>query len=247
MKFSLLLLSFYCAFNFVDSKIVDNSWVTVSRITRFKKDVENDNNDYIYACGEEFMETKCKCDKNILDCNFNGLQNLNIHIITENFTVKFAKFNNNGITILKKKWILPGREYSIQKLDFSKNKISMIENGTFDEFKKLEELILIGNQLTNINENILTESLGKTLIHLDLKENKLQEINAKTFVNMKKLEYLSLSMNPSLMPYLNKNVFSTSLANLKHLDLTWCNISTLEDDIFENLNIRYPMLFKTID
>uniref|UniRef100_A0A914YJN3 Uncharacterized protein n=1 Tax=Panagrolaimus superbus TaxID=310955 RepID=A0A914YJN3_9BILA len=191
--------------------------------------------DYNYACGDELMETKCKCNETVLNCDSSGVKNLNIHIIAENFTVKSAKFNNDYIQILRKRKILPGREYSVQSLDFQHNWITEIENGTFDEFLKIETLILSNNRLTKIDENVLTETLGKTLTSLDFKENNFQQLSSKTFMYLKKLEFLGLSDNPGLVPYFNKNIFSASLKNLKHLDLSWCNISILEDDAFSNL------------
>uniref|UniRef100_A0A914PFY9 LRRCT domain-containing protein n=1 Tax=Panagrolaimus davidi TaxID=227884 RepID=A0A914PFY9_9BILA len=189
--------------------------------------------------------TKCKCHESILNCDSNGVQNLNIHVIEEDFTVKIANFKYNGIKVVRKKLILPGREYSVQSLDFQFNLISKIENAAFDEFRKLEKLNLSNNNLTKIDENILTESLGTTLLELNLNRNELQKINALTFVNLKKLEFLGLSDNAALMPFFNKNVFSKSLANLKKLDLSFCNISILEEDVFINLiNLEYLILYK---
>lgn len=115
--------------------------------------------------------------------------------------------------------------------------LSSIENGTFDKFITLKRLILDSNKLTNMDEGILSEQVGSTLLKLDLRDNNLQTISLK---NMRNLEKLELDRNNRLKFYneidgKNVTIFSKALSNLKTLTLTSCQISALEDDVFENL------------
>ncbi|EYC40272.1 hypothetical protein Y032_0621g747 [Ancylostoma ceylanicum] len=101
------------------------------------------------------------------------LATANLDIKNKSFRVVRATFRENSIIALKKvelatlmKFnrcpesltftfqgkILPGHEGSMRELDFSKNRISHIESGTFSGFKSLNKLYLSFNRLNQLKK-----------------------------------------------------------------------------------------------
>lgn len=128
--------------------------------------------------------------------------------------------------------VLPGREDTIEEMILKNNELNQIENGTFDKFTSLKVLKIIENELKTIDESVLTPELGKTLIDLDLASNEIRSLSPTTFQHLTQLESLSLYANFRLK--ITNELLSKSLANLKSLNLGFCDID-FDEDVFENL------------
>ena len=131
--------------------------------------------------------------------------------------------------------MLAGREHSVKHIYFSHSWIIQIENGTFDAFDKLQVLSFHSNNLTTLDDGVLTEKLGSTLVSLDFGSNPIKYVSAATFKNLHKLEHLRFDSMPAIAPYFHSGIFPASLRNLKVLILYHNNISFFDDDIFANL------------
>ena len=131
--------------------------------------------------------------------------------------------------------MLAGREHSIEHLSFSNSWVLQIENRTFDAFDKLQILDLYWNNLTLLDDGVLTEKLGSTLVSLNFGKNPINYLSADTFKNLNKLEHLRFDSMPAIAPYFRSGIFPDSLRNLKVLILYHNNISFFDDDIFANL------------
>uniref|UniRef100_A0A914PD44 Uncharacterized protein n=1 Tax=Panagrolaimus davidi TaxID=227884 RepID=A0A914PD44_9BILA len=132
---------------------------------------------------------------------------------------------------------LPNIAENINYLTLDSNKITDIENGTFDKFNKLEHLSLGNNETKNLTDGVLTEKLGSTLKNLNLGGNSLNilQTDFKYMTNLKSL-YLDKSYNVEKVFASNSTwKFPKSLSNLETLSLSGCNIASIPDNIFENL------------
>uniref|UniRef100_A0AC34GR30 LRRCT domain-containing protein n=1 Tax=Panagrolaimus sp. ES5 TaxID=591445 RepID=A0AC34GR30_9BILA len=193
----------------------------------------DDEDEFLYACLKNDKDSVCKCDVDTLNCENNDLKETDIYIRDESFIVKTANFKNNGIKVLRNKFILPGLDYEVEVLDFSNNKIFKIEDKCFNAFDSLKKLYLSSNNLRTISNGFLTKKIGDSLHQLFLDDNKIVKIHPSTFEELKNLTKLVLDGNVGIQ--LSKNTFPTALAKLEILSLDRCNISKLEDNVFENL------------
>ncbi|VDD93718.1 unnamed protein product [Enterobius vermicularis] len=133
--------------------------------------------------------------------------------------------------------ILPGHEKNLVELYFNFNRISKIENGTFDEMINLEVLDLSGNRLKKI-EAFWFQGAKWKLKYLNLEENTLQSLPVEVFSTMPTLESLILDGNPKLFDWKNSSKpfgFGDSLTALKNLSMNSCKIKNLPDDYFAKL------------
>ncbi|CAD5217459.1 unnamed protein product [Bursaphelenchus okinawaensis] len=193
----------------------------------------------------------CHCDdKNdvgILNCrrgttkkgkqsNKAFLTNATVKVEDDDFKAKHISFAGNQITFLDGESIVPGQRITVKTLDFTANRISLINTETFDEFSKLEKLKLSHNliALDSTKDGWITDKLGKTLKKLYLDYNMLGDIPNGLFDPLgTTLETLVLDGNPSLK--LSDNTFGSELANLKELSLDKCKLTDLPPKLFDNL------------
>jgi Leucine-rich repeat (LRR) protein len=197
---------------------------------------EEEENDFLYVCIKNEKDSLCKCEGDTLNCENQDLTETDVFVRHDgSFTAKYVNFKNNDIKKLEYRAILPGMDYEVKDLDFSNNKISKIEDKSFDAFENLAKLHLSSNRLKTISNGYLTKKVGKSLHQLFLDDNEIKKIPANAFLNLKNLTELVLDGNIGLK--LSKDIFPAALSNLEILSLDRCNISLedLEDDVFQNL------------
>lgn len=113
--------------------------------------------------------------------------------------------------------------------------LQKIEPGALDKFTSLHALGIQHTGLSHIDDQIFTETVGVNLWVLHLGNNNLSSISATTFQHFTNLSFLDLGYNPKIAPFIRKDLFPETLATLKFLSLTSCNITHLDDDVFDNL------------
>lgn len=119
---------------------------------------------------------------------------------------------------------------TLEKLNLSNNKITILSKDVFNGLDNLKELDISKNQINNIRNNVFIEKINnntfnklKNLEILNLSNNKITTISKNAFDNLKKLEVLDLSsnnINNIDIIYLFKE-----LQNLKVLNLSNNNIN----------------------
>uniref|UniRef100_A0A914PNB6 Uncharacterized protein n=1 Tax=Panagrolaimus davidi TaxID=227884 RepID=A0A914PNB6_9BILA len=141
-------------------------------------DTSNNNNETIneplvyYVCGQERRtgDVICACRDTHLSCYSlswtvqNPFKHANIQVANPNVTVEYVYLSDQQFGTLKKDELLPTYAKTIKSLRFSANAITNIENGTFNNFEQLRDLAFSGNSLKNLTAEVLTGTLGKTLI-----------------------------------------------------------------------------------
>uniref|UniRef100_A0A914XYX1 LRRCT domain-containing protein n=1 Tax=Panagrolaimus superbus TaxID=310955 RepID=A0A914XYX1_9BILA len=199
----------------------------------------------IYVCGSEDDKKgiECYCDDRELTC-WKGLKDANIKPILENFILQDVFLMEINITVLQKDKIFPGNENSIKKLSFYDAKIIQIDIQAFDKFISLNYLTLAKNLLKHIDENVLTQQLGSTLLTLDLAFNNLTFHDLSMFKYMVNLEELNLHGNIQRNGKIESK-FPESLSNLKKLKLGECGLTDLDEHVFDNL--RFYLIIAIIN
>ena len=130
---------------------------------------------------------------------------------------------------------MPGREHIVENLDFSRNKIATIENGTFNKFTSLKTLNIGGNRLSFVSAEVFTPQLGSTLLELNLESNDFHKLSAIYFQSLVNLNSLSLAFNKQMDFSSSECIFPLALKNMKKLDLSSCYIRELNENVFINL------------
>lgn len=122
------------------------------------------------------------------------------------YDFKILDFSNNNITRLSRLNI--SSDNNVRKINFSNNHINAIDSGAFEEMTKLNELDLSVNNLEGVT------------------------LDAKQFINAFDIKKLNMSRNP--IRVIRKDVFSIVSFNLlEQLDLSHCQINSIEDDAFD--------------
>lgn len=168
--------------------------------------------------------------------------------IHENLTTMTVSFFCRGRHLTK----MPNVTLNTTRLDLSENKIRNLTAVVFPDMKNLTQLnlnwinqkekvtISIGlfsnlTKLETLEMNGMAlehvpEKLPENLRELRLVENKITRINTASFSRMTNLTHLYLSRNcyywnPCLRNYIIKNGSFSSLCSLKHLSLSYNNLS----------------------
>lgn len=81
---------------------------------------------------------------------------------------------------------------NLRTLDISFNRINTIHKNSFRNLNKISDIVVRGNELTNI-DGIFTDMNG--LVRLDLSNNQIDTISSESFRNMTNLRYLMLGSN----------------------------------------------------
>uniref|UniRef100_A0A8C2GVX1 Slit homolog 1 protein n=1 Tax=Cyprinus carpio TaxID=7962 RepID=A0A8C2GVX1_CYPCA len=157
------------------------------------------------ACPE-----KCRCEGTTVDCSGQKLTKIPDHI--PQYTAEL-RLNNNEFTVLEATGIFK-KLPQLRKINFSNNKITDIEEGTFEGASGVNELILTSNRLESVHYSML-KGLGG-LRTLMLRSNKISCVNNSSFTGLSSVRLLSLYDN--LITSMSLGAFDT-LHSLSTLNL----------------------------
>ncbi len=181
--------------------------------------------------------------KNCLEYIEQGLFDLNMSRLIE-----LNLSSNNLISIEKDIFAeLPNLKF----LSLGNNQIETIEANSFDRLTSLDTLLLNGNRLNNLSNEIF-KGLENSLKYLNLAQNALSVIRSDSFSTLKCLEFIALTENR--IESFDTNLF-TGLDNLKKIDVdsnqfgydkTWADLmfntsKSLETIIIESRYIKKPI------
>uniref|UniRef100_A0A665WG84 Slit homolog 2 (Drosophila) n=1 Tax=Echeneis naucrates TaxID=173247 RepID=A0A665WG84_ECHNA len=160
------------------------------------------------ACPE-----KCRCEGTTVDCSNQKLAKIPDHI--PQYTAEL-RLNNNEFTVLEATGIFK-KLPQLRKINLSNNRITDIEEGTFEGASGVNELILTSNRLENIHHRMLKGLSG--LRTLMLRSNRISCVSNSSFVGLSSVRLLSLydnqitSMNPGAFDTLHSLSTLNLLAN----------------------------------
>uniref|UniRef100_A0AC35EVP2 Uncharacterized protein n=1 Tax=Panagrolaimus sp. PS1159 TaxID=55785 RepID=A0AC35EVP2_9BILA len=230
--------------------VVHGESSAVTSVSSDNSDIEfsknETQNEPYYICGKNGQQpsegVNCYCSENKVECSshfrrIKPLKNANIQLLISNFTVEYVDIEEQNFGILKKDKTLPDIAKNVKILQLSFNNITMIEDGTFDKFDNLENLILNSNKIQNMSSKVLTEKLGSKLKHLNLNDNKVS-LSSLNFTYLTNLNSLSLGFNQNIGKELTSSStweFPKELANLIDLNFFLCKITIIPDNMFKNL------------
>ncbi|XDV14953.1 hypothetical protein PO909_015116, partial [Leuciscus waleckii] len=157
------------------------------------------------ACPE-----KCRCEGTTVDCSGQKLTKIPDHI--PQYTAEL-RLNNNEFTVLEATGIFK-KLPQLRKINLSNNKITDIEEGTFEGASGVNELILTSNRLEGVHYSML-KGLGG-LRTLMLRSNKISCVNNGSFTGLSSVRLLSLYDNliTSMSPGAFDTLHSLSTLNL---------------------------------
>jgi hypothetical protein len=199
---------------------------TISYMEGFE--VFNNEKPFIFRINDEYFDLKLLklIHHNTSFCNNNN----NISNETIKLQILHKKLldicNNHSINVFNLD------VYLINELNLSRKNIHKIDQDTFNGFVNLLKLNLEINNLSRLDENILSSEL-LNLKELNLKNNKLNCIDSRLFLNLKKLEILYLKSN--LINRIEMNSFVT-LSRLLNLDLSFNCLKCIKCNLFQGLD-----------
>uniref|UniRef100_A0A8C1F0Z8 Slit homolog 1 protein n=1 Tax=Cyprinus carpio carpio TaxID=630221 RepID=A0A8C1F0Z8_CYPCA len=157
------------------------------------------------ACPE-----KCRCEGTTVDCSGQKLTKIPDHI--PQYTAEL-RLNNNEFTVLEATGIFK-KLPQLRKINLSNNKITDIEEGTFEGASGVNELILTSNRLESVHYSMLKGLSG--LRTLMLRSNKITCVNNGSFTGLSSVRLLSLYDNliTSMSPGAFDTLHSLSTLNL---------------------------------
>nr|XP_021331538.1 slit homolog 2 protein isoform X15 [Danio rerio] len=157
------------------------------------------------ACPE-----KCRCEGTTVDCSGQKLTKIPDHI--PQYTAEL-RLNNNEFTVLEATGIFK-KLPQLRKINLSNNKITDIEEGTFEGASGVNELILTSNRLEGVHYSML-KGLGG-LRTLMLRSNRISCVNNGSFTGLSSVRLLSLYDNliTSMSPGAFDTLHSLSTLNL---------------------------------
>ncbi|XP_075947973.1 slit homolog 2 protein isoform X1 [Anarhichas minor] len=160
------------------------------------------------ACPE-----KCRCEGTTVDCSNQKLTKIPDHV--PQYTAEL-RLNNNEFTVLEATGIFK-KLPQLRKINLSNNRITDIEEGSFEGASGVNELILTSNRLENIHHLMLKGLSG--LRTLMLRSNRISCVSNSSFVGLSSVRLLSLydnqitSMNPGAFDTLHSLSTLNLLAN----------------------------------
>ncbi|XP_061772198.1 slit homolog 2 protein isoform X5 [Nerophis ophidion] len=160
------------------------------------------------ACPE-----KCRCEGTTVDCSNQKLSKIPDHL--PQYTAEL-RLNNNEFTVLEATGIFK-KLPQLRKINLSNNRITDIEEGTFEGASGVNELILTSNRLENVHHRMLKGLSG--LRTLMLRSNRISCVSNSSFVGLSSVRLLSLydnqitSMNPGAFDTLHSLSTLNLLAN----------------------------------
>uniref|UniRef100_A0A8C6T266 Slit homolog 2 (Drosophila) n=1 Tax=Neogobius melanostomus TaxID=47308 RepID=A0A8C6T266_9GOBI len=153
--------------------------------------------------GTEDYRKKCRCEGTTVDCSNQKLTKIPDHI--PQYTAEL-RLNNNEFTVLEATGIFKKLPH-LRKINLSNNRITDIEEGTFEGATGVNELILTSNRLENIHHRMM------------LRSNRISCVSNSSFVGLSSVRLLSLydnqitSMNPGAFDTLHSLSTLNLLAN----------------------------------
>uniref|UniRef100_A0A8C6V903 TIR domain-containing protein n=1 Tax=Neogobius melanostomus TaxID=47308 RepID=A0A8C6V903_9GOBI len=151
--------------------------------------------------------------------------------------------NCNGIAMAMTLSSIPSDiPKSAVSLDISSNKIRSIQQNDFSGFTELQMLNLGENNISHIEDLILSENRLSNLTVLDLSKNQITNISEFAFVPLTNLQVLRLQHNH--LSSISDIVNIVSLCPLLNLVLSGNNLTSFESDKFP-LNITFLDLSMT--
>uniref|UniRef100_A0A8D0H6Q3 Slit homolog 1 protein n=1 Tax=Sphenodon punctatus TaxID=8508 RepID=A0A8D0H6Q3_SPHPU len=153
---------------------------------------------------------KCRCEAGVVECS-----NLRLTKIPERIPQATAelRLNNNEISVLEATGIFKKLPH-LKKINLSNNKVSEIEDGTFEGASSVTELHLTVNQLESVRSSMFRGLEG--LRTLMLRNNRISCIHNDSFSGLRNVRLLSLYDNQisSITPGAFDTLQSLSTLNL---------------------------------
>ncbi|XP_059586234.1 slit homolog 1 protein [Alligator mississippiensis] len=132
---------------------------------------------------------KCRCDAGVVECS-----NLKLTKIPDRIPQSTAelRLNNNDISVLEATGIFKKLPH-LKKINLSNNKVTEIEDGTFEGAASVSELHLTVNQLESVRSAMFRGLDG--LRTLMLRNNRISCIHNDSFTGLRSVRLLSLYDN----------------------------------------------------
>ena len=121
---------------------------------------------------------------------------------------------------------------TLEKLDLSENRLSILADDALTHLTLLRELNLGDNMLAALPPSLFNSSQNLEKLHLQ--NNSLTLLTPSIFVHLTRLVSLNLSRNSIASHLLNDDTFS-GLINLHALDLSYNQLTSVEASIFSKL------------
>ncbi|XP_062864239.1 slit homolog 2 protein [Trichomycterus rosablanca] len=153
---------------------------------------------------------KCRCEGTTVDCSGQKLAKIPENI--PQYTAEL-RLNNNEFAVLEATGVFKKLPH-LRKINFSNNKISDIEEGTFEGANGVNELILTSNRLESVHYSMLKGLSG--LRTLMLRSNKISCVSNSSFTGLSSVRLLSLYDNQ--ITSISRGAFDT-LHSLSTLNL----------------------------
>ncbi|XP_063216192.1 protein slit isoform X2 [Bacillus rossius redtenbacheri] len=133
---------------------------------------------------------ECTCTANVVDCS-----GRNLHDIPKDIPMYTSELllNDNEISRIKSDGLF-GRLPNLQKLDLRRNKLTGIEENSFEGTAHLTELILAENQIREVHNKMFTGL--HNLKTLSLYSNEITCVMPGSFDTLTSLHTLNLQSNP---------------------------------------------------
>lgn len=141
--------------------------------------------------------------------------------------VEVIDVSDNQVTVIEKQAF---KEIYLASMNFSHNKISKIESGSFEQCSNMTLLDLSFNRITNIPRTTF-DSLSYATV-FDLSHNLLTNLSQVPLLNMTGLKILNVSYNE--LAIIPRNSFP-KLYELHTVDLSHNNISDIWNSVFQTL------------
>ncbi|XP_032890012.1 slit homolog 1 protein isoform X1 [Amblyraja radiata] len=153
---------------------------------------------------------KCRCESNVVDCSNQKLTKIPDFIPQSTMELRLI---NNDITLLESTGLFQ-KLPQLRKINLSNNKITDIEDGTFEGAASVSELHLTANQLDSIRSGMFRGLDG--LRTLMLRNNRINCIHNDSFTGLGSVRLLSLYDNQivTITPAAFDTLHSLSTLNL---------------------------------
>jgi hypothetical protein len=126
---------------------------------------------------------------------------------------------------------------TLQELDLSYNRISILRNASFSSYSRVSTLTLSNNEIEEIEISTFAEL--PLLRDVDLGYNNLKSFNPEIFSSNPVLENLSLEGNP--IAFLSSDSPILISASVSFLDLSHCSLISLNTITFSRLPSLYSL------
>lgn len=164
-----------------------------------------------------------------LDLSDNKVSQLSSDMFKNNSEINSLTMRNNPLSSLRGVQI-----ESLQILDLSLCKFTIIDMDTFVGFPNMRDLNLSANAITSINSNAFKKMTK--LQNLDLSNNKLiGPLSDDIFVKNVQLETLKLANNPQMKRF-PETGFKEEFSEIYFLDASRCGLTHLEEDNLKRLD-----------